>query len=90
MSDMASNIITDVDLAKDVRAFMLSNLDGISFANPDLKKAITNADDDDLLSVGKIINSPIKIVSVDKVDADFFRRHLFKNVVANPWKICFW
>jgi hypothetical protein len=78
MSNMA-DVIFNVDLAVDFKAFIMSNLDDISFDDPSLKDTILNADDDDLLRVGKTINSPTNIVSVDAVNADFFRRHLFKN-----------
>lgn len=73
------SIIYDVDLAGDIKAFVLSNLDDISFTSPSFKKAILDADADDLLRVGKLINSPMNIVSVDKVDATFFKENLFKD-----------
>jgi len=72
-----SNIIYDVDLAWDIRAFLLSNIGDVRFKDNDIRNKILTANNDDLLRIGKIIDSPIKIVSVDKVDADFFRKNLF-------------
>lgn len=78
-----SSIIYDVDLATDVKSFVVSNWNNILFDNSKLKDAIMKADNDDLLRVGKIINSPMKIVSVDIVDANFFKRYLFKDGIKN-------
>ncbi len=76
---MDDKIIYDVDLANDVKAFVFLNLDDINFNNLDLRDVILKSKDDDLLRIGKTINSPITIVSVELVDADFFRKHLFTN-----------
>ena len=76
---MDKNIIYDVDTALDVKRFIVNNLDDIDFDNIDLKKNIINSADDDLLRIGKTISSPIRIMSVDLINADFFRRNLFKE-----------
>lgn len=76
---MINNIIYDVDLAADIKAFVLNNLSDIKFNGDDVKNSILNADDKDLLRIGKTINSPIRIVSVDIVDSKFFKDHLFTN-----------
>ena len=76
---MDKNIIYDVDTALDVKRFIVNNLDDIAFDNIDLKKNIINSADDDLLRIGKTISSPIRIMSVDLINADFFRRNLFKE-----------
>ena len=69
--------IYDVDIASDIKAFVKSSSSGVKFANPALRDRIAEADDADLLRVGMTIGSPITIISVDKVDADYFRAHLF-------------
>lgn len=76
---MVDSIIYDVDIASDVKSFILSNLDFIDFSSDDLKNKVLRANDNDLLRIGKTINSPIKIVSVDTVNAKFFKSHLFGN-----------
>lgn len=65
-----ANIIVDVDLAKDVKDFIL-NSDDVDFSDTSLKTKIFSTDDDKLLRVIKTIDSPTKIISVDLVD-DFF------------------
>ena len=74
-----TNVIYDVDLASDMKSFILNNSDDVSFDSPTLKKNIIDSNDDDLLRVGKTIDSPIRIVSVDIVDATFFKKNLFKD-----------
>lgn len=69
--------IYDVDTARDIKAFVKSSPSGVKFAESSLRDRISGADDSDLLRVGMTIGSPITIVSVDKVDADYFRAHLF-------------
>lgn len=73
-----SNIIYDVDLAGDIKSFLIGNLDVVIIPN-ELKKTINNSNDDALLRIGKTIESPINIVSVDNVTPDFFKDNLFKN-----------
>lgn len=68
----AKNVIFDVDLAKDVKAFMVNN-DDVVFNPINLKDAILNTDDNDILRVGKCISSHI-IVSVSKIDDDFLKK----------------
>jgi hypothetical protein len=69
--------IYDVDLASDLKARFSGGTTDVRFANDSDRTKVMNADDDDILRIGLTINSPITIVSVDKVDADFFRAHLF-------------
>ena len=71
--------IYDVDIASDIKAFVKSTASGVKFADPALRDRIASANDGDLLRVGMTIGSPITIVSVDKVDADYFRAHLFSS-----------
>jgi hypothetical protein len=75
-----TDIIYDVDLAIDVKSFVLNNLDNISWKKDSLKDDIINSNDDDLIRIGKTINSPLMVVSVDKVDATFFKKYLFKKL----------
>ena len=73
-----TDVIYNVDVGRDVKAFLITNLANIEFDNPDLKSAIRNADDNDLLRVGRVINSH-KVVSVEILTSDFFRNHLFRE-----------
>jgi hypothetical protein len=79
MGKTDTNIIYDVDLALDIKSFIINNLDVVEFSNPTLKDKILNSGDDILLRIGKTINSLTKIVSVDVVDANFFKENLFKD-----------
>jgi len=72
------DIIYDVDLGIDVKAFVLNNIDSVTFDDANIKKNILDSDDDTLLRVGKKIDS-MHVVSLDIVDADFFKNNLFKN-----------
>lgn len=74
-----SDIIYDVDLASDVKDFIVSNDDDVSFSDSTLKSKIMSMDNDKLIRLGKIINSPTKIVSVDIVDSAFFRANLYRE-----------
>lgn len=64
------DIILDIDLASDVKDFIKKS-DDIIYDDVSLKTKIMSCDDNLLLRIGKTINSPTKIVSVDIVD-DFF------------------
>ena len=74
---MGNGAIYDVDLASDFKARITNGSSDIRFANDSDRMRILSADDDDILRIGLTIGSPITIVSVDKVDADFFRANLF-------------
>lgn len=74
-----NNVIYNVDVAGDIKDFIVSNSGDIDFGSLDIKKKIFAMDDGDLVRIGKIINSPTKIVSVDVVDATFFRDNLYKK-----------
>jgi hypothetical protein len=67
-------VIYDVDTAADIKAYISTG--NPAYRSPGLKDDITGADDDDLLRIGFTIDSPLTIVSVDKVDSDFFKRNL--------------
>ena len=75
---MATDVIYDVDLAGDIKSFLIGNLDVITIADK-LKYDILNSNDNDLLRIGKTIDSPINIVSVDNMNPDFFKDNLFKD-----------
>ena len=74
-----NSTIYDVDVASDVKNFLANNMDDVSFHSPSLKKSILSTDDNTLLRIGKVINSPMVIVSVDIVDSNFLKNHLFEN-----------
>lgn len=76
---MGGDTIFNVDIASNIKAFVNSASGSVRFARPSDKAMITSADDDDILRVGFTIRSPVTITSVDKVDADFFRSHLFMS-----------
>jgi hypothetical protein len=73
---MAMNVtvIYDVDTAADIKSYISTG--NPAYRTPALKDDIIAADDDDLLRIGFTIDSPLTIVSVDKVDSDFFKRNL--------------
>ncbi|MEK6933833.1 MAG: hypothetical protein AABW75_03085 [Nanoarchaeota archaeon] len=73
------NVIYDVDIARDIKDFIVNNSDDVDFSSLDIKKKIFSVNDDDLVRIGKIIDSPTKIVSIDVVDAAFFRDNLYKK-----------
>lgn len=77
-TSMDMTIIYDVDYARDIRGFILNN-DDITYSAKDTKDKIMKANDNDILRIGKVIGSPVKIVSVDILSPDFFRTHLFKK-----------
>lgn len=78
-SVLMADVIYDVDLAIVFKNFILSNSDDISFDSLDLKAKILNKNNGDLIRVGKLINSPTNIVSVDDIDAAFFKNNLYKK-----------
>lgn len=77
MIDMV-DVIYDVDVASDVKDFLLSNAGDVTFDKPQLKTDILGANNDTLIRVGRVIDSPTMIVSVDVVDAAFLESNLFK------------
>lgn len=77
MSSM-TDVIYDMDVAIDVKSFLMSNLDNLSFKDIALKAKILDADNNVLLRIGRVINSHT-IVSVDIIDDTFFKENLFIN-----------
>lgn len=70
-------LIYDVDLARDVKSFVVSNSD-VTFTNATLKDKLFSIDDSILVRVGKIIGS-LKVNSVDIVNKDFLKRVFWGN-----------
>lgn len=71
---MGDTIFYDVDLAADVKTFIIINHPNIKFIG-NTEKIILNANDDDLLLVGTSDGSTIKILSVDKVTPEFIKSY---------------
>jgi hypothetical protein len=66
---------SDVDFASDVKDFVSTSSD-VSYQNESIKNLIFSSSNDQLLKVTKTIASPIKIISVEKVDEDFIEKNL--------------
>jgi hypothetical protein len=73
---MTDKIFYDIDLAIDVKDFILHN-DKINFIG-DTRDRVVNAKDYDILRVGKSIDSPITIHSVDIITPKFLSK-VFKQ-----------
>lgn len=64
----------DIDLAEDVKGFVLCNNDVT--CNNELKEKILDYDNDDLLKVTKEIGSFTKILSVELVNEELLAKEL--------------
>lgn len=76
--DGDGNVFFDVDLAVNVKTLVKNDAGIMGDA---LKTELNSFSDDNLLLLKKVMNSPLKIVSITKIDAEFIK----KNVKLNIW-----
>lgn len=77
MGDGSDKVFLDVDLAADIKNLAKND---VGIMTDDLKSRLNSFSDDDLLLVKKIMNSPIKIVDITKIDTEFIKNTVKLNI----------